>query len=70
MPERTPPWDQAALRTRLNEIADRRNAIVHEGDYVSLDRPQQARLNPISKVEAIADIAFLGALATPHAATG
>ena len=47
------------IDTRLAPIVQRRNQIVHEGDYKRLDRPQKARLNPLGKAQARADIQFL-----------
>ena len=55
-------WTAKALRRRLDGIVDRRNAIVHEGDYERLDRPQVARLQPISASDAAADIDFVSDL--------
>lgn len=48
-----------AVRDRLNTIVDRRNAIVHEGDYERLERPQTAKLVPITAGEARTDVDFL-----------
>ncbi len=40
------------LRSTLNALVERRNAIVHEGDYERLDRPQRSTLNAVTTTEA------------------
>jgi hypothetical protein len=54
-PERSPE----EIRERLNGIVKRRNQIVHEGDYVRLDRPQTSRRNEMTTPQAKADIEFI-----------
>jgi RiboL-PSP-HEPN len=50
------------LKDRLNGIVDRRNQIVHEGDYLRLERPRNANRNGMSYGKAAQDIDFLSAL--------
>jgi hypothetical protein len=50
------------VRDTLNTIVDRRNAIAHEGDYERLERPQTAKLVPITAGEARAHVDFLAAV--------
>lgn len=59
MPDAPTP---AGIKARLNEIVERRNAIVHEGDYRRLDRPQRASLVDITPGEARDAVAFLSDL--------
>lgn len=54
-PELTPD----DLKERLNGIVTRRNQIVHEGDYVRLEKPQTARKNEMSEKQARQDIDFI-----------
>jgi RiboL-PSP-HEPN len=54
-PKRSP----AEIKDRLNGIVRRRNQIVHEGDYVRLDRPQNSRRNEMTPAQARADIDFI-----------
>jgi hypothetical protein len=54
-PEQTP----GEIKERLNEIVKRRNQIVHEGDYVRLDRPQNSRRNEMTLSQARSDIDFV-----------
>lgn len=58
----TPPLTSQQIKKRLNATVDRRNRIVHEGDYERLDRPQSARMNQIPQAEALEDVAFMGDL--------
>jgi hypothetical protein len=57
-----PPRQPGQIRSRLNEIVDRRNQVVHEGDYQRLERPQKPSLNRIGQGEAGSDIDFLADL--------
>jgi hypothetical protein len=50
------------LKVRLNGIVDRRNQIVHEGDYLRLERPRNAKRNGMTYRQAAGDIDFLEAL--------
>lgn len=52
-------WEPKTLKDRLDGVVDRRNAIVHEGDYERLDRPQTARLVPIDHADASAAVEFV-----------
>lgn len=54
-PELTPE----EIKVRLNEIVIRRNQIVHEGDYVRLEKPQSSRKNDMSAKQAREDIDFI-----------
>lgn len=54
--------DGKALRRRLDEFVQRRNAIVHEGDYERLDRPQTAKLVPLGRAVAIEAVNFFSDL--------
>jgi hypothetical protein len=47
------------IKDRLNEIVRRRNQIVHEGDYVRLEKPQNSRKNDMTLKQAREDIAFI-----------
>lgn len=47
------------LKARLDDIVGRRNQIVHEGDYVRLERPRTARRNHLTYAQARDDIDFL-----------
>src|SRR5205085_7078016 len=40
------------VKVRLNRLVERRNAMVHEGDYERLDRPQRGKLVEVSPSEA------------------
>jgi hypothetical protein len=53
---------QEQVKARLDSLVDRRNAIVHEGDYERLDRPQQARVNHVSPSEARDSVKFISDL--------
>jgi hypothetical protein len=55
-------WTKAKIRTKLNTIVNRRNAIVHEGDYVRLERPQTPRRTELQTRDARRDIRFIGDL--------
>lgn len=57
-----PPMRASEIRERLNGIIMRRNQIVHEGDYRRLDRPQNARRNPMTTAQARSDILFIADL--------
>lgn len=50
---------KAQLERRLNRIVDRRNAIVHEGDYRRLERPQNADREPVDPAQVESDLDFL-----------
>lgn len=56
------PLTPNEIRERLNGIVDRRNQIVHEGDYERLDRPQTARMNGITQREASTAVSFIADL--------
>jgi hypothetical protein len=58
----TPPQKSVQIRSRLNAIVRRRNQIAHEGDYERLDRPQNARTNPIAQAEASSNLDYLADL--------
>jgi hypothetical protein len=55
----SPPLKPDAIKERLDEIVHRRNQIVHEGDYERLQKPQKAKLNPITQKQARRDIDFI-----------
>jgi hypothetical protein len=57
-----PPLEPKEVAARLNAIVDRRNRIVHEGDYERRERPQKSTLNPIGHAEAGGDVDFLAGL--------
>lgn len=58
----SPTLDPDEIKERLNRAVHRRNQIVHEGDYERLQKPQKAKLNPITQAQARSDLAFIGAL--------
>jgi hypothetical protein len=58
----SPTLQPKEIATRLNAIVDRRNRIVHEGDYERRERPQKSTLNSITHAEARADVDFLADL--------
>jgi hypothetical protein len=62
MPPAQAAWTAQTIRGRLDSIVDRRNAMVHEGDYDRLDRPQTATLVNITAAEATAAVDFMGNL--------
>ena len=43
-------------------LGDKRNQIVHEGDYERLERPQTAKSNPITQAEAVGHVDFVAGL--------
>ncbi len=51
-----------AMRTILGKIVQRRNQIVHEGDYYRLVRPQTVRLRVIDATAVGLDLDWLGGL--------
>ncbi len=55
-------WTSESVRDQLNSIVDRRNAIVHEGDYERQERPRTARPIPIEESEATASVDFIANL--------
>ena len=55
-------WTSESVRDQLNSIVDRRNAIVHEGDYERQERPRTARPIPIEESEATASVDFIADL--------
>jgi hypothetical protein len=57
-----PAMTTDALKRRLNGIVDRRNQIVHEGDYLRLERPRNSNRNGMSYSRASRDIEFLARL--------
>jgi hypothetical protein len=57
--EMSPPMRPEEIKARLDSIVHRRNQIVHEGDYERLQKPQKAKLNPISQAQAREDIDFV-----------
>lgn len=52
-------WTPEELKAGLNAVVDRRNRIVHEGDYERLERPQTAKLTSITAAQATRDVDFL-----------
>lgn len=58
----SPSIEPDEIKERLNAVVHRRNQIVHEGDYKRLQKPQRAKLNPISQAQARSDLAFIAAL--------
>jgi hypothetical protein len=65
-----PAMEPSDLRARLNEVVDRRNRIVHEGDYERKERPRTGRLNQLTRPQASADIDFIAQLVDAiHAAS-
>lgn len=52
------------VERRLSKIVMRRNWIVHEGDYERRDRPQGAKMNPLSQTQVADDIDFLARFTT------
>lgn len=54
-----PQLSPGEIKLRLNQIVTRRNQIVHEGDYVRLEKPQTARKNDMSQKQARTDIDFI-----------
>ncbi len=58
----SPPLGAREIKQRLDTIVHRRNQIVHEGDYVRLEKPQGPRLNRMTQVEARNDINFIAQL--------
>jgi hypothetical protein len=54
-----PPVGPEDIKIRLNGIVARRNQIVHEGDYVRLERPRNARRNHLTYAQVSRDIDFL-----------
>lgn len=57
--EFVPVLAPGVIKSRLNAIVDRRNRIVHEGDYERLERPRGARRNPMQPGEAAASLEFI-----------
>ena len=55
-------WTTTSLKNRLNAVVDRRNAIVHEGDYERQERPQTAKPVSIDEAEARGSVDFMDAL--------
>jgi hypothetical protein len=58
----TPSLTPGTIRVRLTAIIERRNQIVHEGDYRRLERPRDSRRNPISFADASRDVRFMASL--------
>jgi hypothetical protein len=58
----TPTRTPEQIRDRLNGIVQRRNQIVHEGDYRRLERPQNSRRNAMTYSEAKGAIEFIAQL--------
>lgn len=50
------------VKERLDAIVNRRNGVVHEGDYERLERPQNAKLSSLTAGEVNEDIEFLSQL--------
>lgn len=50
------------IQERLNAIVMRRNQIVHEGDYLRMERPRGAGRNRVTHAEATSDIDFVARL--------
>ena len=57
--EMAPARSPEEIKTRLNAIVHRRNQIVHEGDYVRLEKPQSSRKNEMTSRQALSDIEFI-----------
>jgi hypothetical protein len=53
---------QEVVKMTLDTLVERRNAIVHEGDYERLDRPQRARVATVSPREARQSVKFISDL--------
>ncbi len=51
-----------AVRTRLNALVQRRNHIVHEGDFLRADRPRHMQFNDVDHGVITQDVAWLGRL--------
>jgi hypothetical protein len=58
----TPQLQPESIKERLDAIVVRRNQIVHEGDYERLEKPQTAKLLPITEKQAASDIEFIAQL--------
>lgn len=52
----------SAVKTMLGKIVQRRNQIVHEGDFHRLVRPQKIRLRVVDGAAIAADLTWLGRL--------
>ncbi len=57
-----PPMTRATLKERLDAIVDRRNQIVHEGDYLRMERPRDSKRNGMTHPQALAAIDFIAML--------
>jgi hypothetical protein len=57
-----PQMTPGEVKERLNAIVTRRNQIVHEGDYVRLERPRKANRNDMTGPKAAADVDFIANL--------
>jgi hypothetical protein len=57
-----PPASAERLQQRLDTIVQRRNQIVHEGDYVRQERPRRAVRNVLLYSQAKDDIDFIAEL--------
>ena len=55
----TPVLQPQDIRSGLNAIVQRRNQVVHEGDYERLEKPRSARRNGVSVASARSDIEFI-----------
>lgn len=55
-------WSSKTAKERLDRIVDRRNAIVHEGDYERSERPREARTVAITRAEASDSVELLADL--------
>ena len=55
----TPHEAPSAIKARLNQIAYRRNRIVHEGDLRRLVRPQRVTREPIERAAVDDDLAWI-----------
>lgn len=62
------PWKAVAaalymtrddVKARLDGIVKQRNQIVHEGAYARMEKPRNAKMEPISAAQVQADIAFV-----------
>jgi hypothetical protein len=57
-----PALTRPEIRDRLNAIVQRRNQIVHEGDYMRVERPRTGRRNKLTAPQARRDVNFISDL--------
>jgi hypothetical protein len=55
-------WSSKSAKEQLDGIVDRRNAIVHEGDYERSERPRDARTVAMTRTEASDSVELLADL--------